>query len=284
VHSTNKIEQGGVMQFVATGGNGDNALIKLARTTAAGGHHSTATALRRLAQAGYASMEQVDNTSDWILLSIPGMGIKRLGKVRQLSRSDWQPPSVQAIQAVSWFLSAAQFALRYWPMETLTSMIQNSAPAKAVGGSVDKQLAMDVFSEATQKARQYCDAEETIQALWRVSGSCADGSLPVPGPEPDSGIQPPAMTNDHVETSTPDLLVMPADEEDVAQDNGHFAFPCHKRLEIVRSFWIAYERGEIENKDAWARSQHQINGKTLLCYEREFQDQKQAILAEARGR
>ena len=79
-------------------------------------------------------------------------------------------------------------------------------------------------------------------------------------------------------------MAMPTDEEDVVQDNGHFAFPRHKRLEIVRSFWIAYERREIKNKDAWARSHYQIKGKTLLCYEREFEDQKQAILAAANGR
>jgi len=272
------------MQLVATGGSGETALIKLAQTMAAGGHHSTATALRRLAQAGYTSLEQVDNTSDWILLSIPGMGTKRLGEVRRLSRSDWQPPSAQAIQAASWFLSAAQFALHYWPLETLVSLVQDTAPAMAMEGPVDKQLAQDVFSEAAQKARRYCAAEELLQALWQVSGSCAESGLPVPGPEPDSGIQPQTMTDSPLETSTPDPMAMPTDEEDVAQDNGHFAFPRHKRLEIVRSFWIAYERREIKNKDAWARSHYQIKGKTLLCYEREFQDQKQAILAEARGR
>lgn len=272
------------MQLVATGGSGDNALIKLAQTMAAGSHHSTATALRRLAQAGYASLDQVDNTSDWILLSIPGIGTKRLGKVRRLSRPDWQPPLVQAVRAVSWFLSAVQFALRYWPVEVLVSLVQDTAPAMAMEGPVDKQLAQDVFSEAAQKARRYCGAEELLQILWQVSGSCIRSNLPVPGPEPDSDIQPQAMTDSPLEASTPDPMAMPMDEEDVVQDNGHFAFPRHKRLEIVRRFWIAYERREINNKDAWARSHYQIKGKTLLCYEREFQDQKRAILAEARGR
>ena len=57
--------------------NEGNKLTELARAMAAGGHHSTAVALRTLAREGYATLRQVDSTPDWILLSIRGIGVGR---------------------------------------------------------------------------------------------------------------------------------------------------------------------------------------------------------------
>lgn len=48
----------------------DNMLYRLAQTLAGGGQHFTAAALRKLAQEGYTTLEEVDGTSDWVLLSI----------------------------------------------------------------------------------------------------------------------------------------------------------------------------------------------------------------------
>ena len=263
--------------------NGDNMLYELAQTMTAGGRHSAATALRKLAQAGYTSLEQVDSTSDWILLPIPGIGTKRLAEVRRLSRSSWQPPSSQAIQATRWFLSATQFALRYWTPETLASLVRGLTAAKSPGGPADKQLAIDVFSEAARKAQRYCSVEELVQALWQVRLGCSESpSLAQQLPSGPS-LQPQASYGSQVETPASSLPGMLREQEDAAQDNDHFAHPRHKRIEIVRRYWIARENREIKNKDAWARTQYQISGKTLLCYEREFQDQRQAILGAADG-
>jgi hypothetical protein len=55
---------------MSTSANGDSALHELARAMTASGCHSTAIALRKLAYEGYATLEEVDSASDWILLSI----------------------------------------------------------------------------------------------------------------------------------------------------------------------------------------------------------------------
>jgi hypothetical protein len=261
--------------------NGDNMLCRLAQTLSAGGRHSTATALRKLAEAGYTSLEQVECNSDWILLQVPGIGTRRLAEVRWLSRPHWQPPSSQAIKAASWFLSAAQFALYYWPLEALASLVRDPTGINTSGGPLEKQLAMDVFSLATQKARQCCESEELLHTLWQIGGDCSPGIRLAPGLSPEAAMQPPALASSHVEMPAPSSTVLHRGEDDTSQDSDHFAHPRHKRMEIVRHYWIARENRDIKNKDAWARSQYQISGKTLLCYEREFQDQREAILAGA---
>jgi len=263
--------------------NGDNTLHELARAMTAGGCHSTAVALRKLAHEGYTTLEQVDSVSDWVLLSIRGIGAGRLGEVRRLTRPDWQPPSPQAIQAGNWFLSAAQFALRYWPAETLASLIRGSASPKVTEGPIEKQLALDVFARAARTAQRYCQTRELIQALSQARNDHAESPRLVYEPFPGSEMQLQALDDSQVETPAPDLPAIPLDENDVVRDNDHFAHPRCKRIEIVRRYWIARENREIKNKDAWARSRYQISSKTLLCYEREFQDQRQAILAAADG-
>ena len=78
-----------------------NILYELAHTMAAGGNYSVATALRRLVRAGYSSLTEVEGASDWALLSISGMGPRRLQAVRRLTRPDWQPPAPQALKALT---------------------------------------------------------------------------------------------------------------------------------------------------------------------------------------
>jgi hypothetical protein len=239
--------------------NGNNVLHQLARAMAAGGHPSTALALRKLAHTGYSTLDQVENTPDWILLAIPGIGVGRLGEVRRLTRPDWQPPLPQAIQAGSWFLSAAQFALRYWPLEILVSLVRGSTPPQVSGGAIERRIALDVFSKAAWKAQRYCDADELVQALWSA----------------------PALENERIDRCAPAVRFILPDKTEGTQDSDRYAHSRLKRLEIVQHYWVAREREEVQNKDAWARARYHISGKTLLCYEREFENQKQAILAGA---
>jgi hypothetical protein len=250
----------------------------------ASGRHATAIALRRLAQAGYTSLEQVDNTSDWVLLAIRGIRAGRLGHVRRLCRPEWQPPSSQAIRASNWFMSATQHALRYWSPETLASVLRGSAPTPSSAASVDERLALDVFAQAARHAQRYCRAVELIQALRQASNTELE-HMPLSSDcdaIPDD--QPGEADHAQVETTSPDPAPVILHEGDAVQDSDHFAHPRHKRIEIVRRYWLAREKREIQNKDAWARSHYQITGKTLLSYEREFQDQREAILASAESK
>ena len=41
------------------------------------------------------------------------------------------------------------------------------------------------------------------------------------------------------------------------------------------------QHSQIVNKDRWAQTNYRITIKTLLSYEREFQDQRQTVLAAA---
>ena len=59
-------------------------------------------------------------------------------------------------------------------------------------------------------------------------------------------------------------------EKERKLDNGHFAYPTEKRREIVQHYRQEKLNRNISNKDAWARSNHQISGRTLLNYEKEF--------------
>lgn len=257
---------------MSAGTYSDNALYQLSHVLAGGGRHSTAVALRLLAQAGYATLEQVDAISDWVLLSIRGIGTTRLMEVRQLTRNDWQPPSAQSIQAANWFFSAAQFALRYWPPETLASVIRDSAPRVADGARLDKHLAIDVFSHAVRQALHHCEAEELIQALRQADGrpgECARQAREVAsGPR----IAVEKAVTKLPSSPGPELSTTPSDGSGAAEDSDRFAHPRHKRLEIVEDYWAARERGLVQNKENWARSHYHISAKTLLSYEREFRD------------
>lgn len=53
-------------------------------------------------------------------------------------------------------------------------------------------------------------------------------------------------------------------------NSGKFAYDYEKRREIVQQYWEARQRGQITNKDAWANTHHDISGKTLDNYIREF--------------
>jgi len=244
----------------------------------AAGRHSTAIALRKLAQAGYTNLEQVDNTSDWVLLATPGIRQNRLGEVRRLCRPTWQPPSSQAVRAANWFLAAVQFALRHWPVKALVAVIQGSGVVMLNAESVDKRLALDVFASAAEHARCYCRARELIEAIWQVGGVEPDDVHPVAESSTVGAewIKDAQTVLD--ETFSPDPAFNIAVDAGTAQDSDHFAHPYHKRLEIVRHYWIARENRQIQNKDAWARTHYQVTGKTLLSYEREFQDYREAIL------
>ncbi|MBN1139194.1 MAG: hypothetical protein JXM73_21630 [Anaerolineae bacterium] len=265
-------------------GNGNNALHELARAMAASGRRSAATALRKLAYQGYSSLEEVDQVPDWVLLSIRGIGMGRLTELRRLSRPDWQPPSPQALQAGVWFLSAVRFALRYWPPETLASLFRGSGSVPFSGESADKRLALDVFAHAAEHAQRYCKAEELIEAMWQTAGVephdtdlayASSTASTERAEEPETGWS---------ETQSPVPAFIAPLDGDKDQENDHFAHPRPKRIEIVRKYWLAREKREIQNKDAWARSHFQITGKTLLSYEREFEEHREVILAAADGK
>jgi hypothetical protein len=248
----------------------NNVLRQLAQTLTAGGHHSTATALRLLARAGYTTLEQVDAVSDWVLLSIRGIGEIRLREVRQLTRTDWQPPSPQAMHAANWFLSSAQFALRYWPPETLASLIRGSAPTTVDDGPIEKRLAIDVLSHAVRKAQHHCETEELVQALCQASHVPGSGLCqPI---ESTSGvsIQTRARSNGQGNTQKPESSGAKPRRRRAGTNSERFAYSRDRRLEIVERFRAARDRGEVENKDRWARLSGNISGRTLKRYELEF--------------
>jgi hypothetical protein len=257
--------------------NGDNVLYELARTMTTSGHHSAATALRKLAHAGYTSLEQVDSTSDWILLSIPGIGTKRLGEVRRLSRSDWQPPSSQAIDAASWFLSAARFALRYWSLELLASLVRGAALAKVASGPVEKQLALDVFSVATQKVLCHDKAEAwvlVLQQLIHKRDRVVHGALEIPQAFSSQGA---ASVEGQPQPSTAKPMERPPKSGVPDPESDHYAFHAKERRRIVEHYRIARRNGEVENKEAWAHNNYGISRKTLWRYEQEFPENEDEL-------
>ncbi len=235
----------------------DNMLYDLAEAVAIADELSTAAALRKLAQAGYGSLDEVDSASDWILLSIPGLGVGRLGAVRRLTRPDWQPPSPQAIKAVDRFLSAARLALRLWPVEALLGVVQGSSPSGAADKPADERLALELLSEATYSALCHCSTGELVETLRQLGHD-----RPVDARRLDAPVeQGPA----------------------IRPETDHFAYPYRKRQQIVEHYRDARSKGQIVNKDRWAQTNYRITSKTLLSYEREFQDQRQTVLAAADG-
>ena len=248
----------------------ENLLQELAHTLAASDDHATAIALRKLAQAGYTTLERVDGIPDWILLSIPGIGVKRLGAVRALTRTEWRPPSPQAIQVTSWYLSAVRFALRFWSPDILASLMRGPRPGIGVGQPVEARLALDVFDRAASEALGYCDAQELLQPLHEANCGYSRGTCLVPVNPGGSDAQPGTSDNGHGPTSAPSASSTPFPESGYDGDSDHYAYPRQKRRKIVRHFRMARKRGEVQNKEGWAQANYNISGRTLFNYEREF--------------
>jgi hypothetical protein len=254
---------------------GDNVLYQLAQTLAGGGRHSTATALRLLAQAGYTTLEEVDAASDWILLSIRGMGMTRLKKVRQLTRTDWKPPSPQAVHTANWFLSSVRFALRYWSPETLISLIRGSAPRTISAGPIEKRLAIDVLSQAVRRALHHCGAEELVQALRQADGRPGGSARQTTGIASNPCIRVEELGARQASPSISELSATSSRGGGPAGDSDRYAYSPRKRREIVQHYRAVRDSGLIENKDRWAHTNYNITGRTLLNYEREFPEVEQ---------
>ena len=155
-----------------------NMLYELAQTLAAGGDHPVAVALRRLVWAGYSNLAEVESASDWTLLSIPGIGARRLGAVRRLTRSDWQPPSPQAVKAVGRFLVATRFALRFWPREALAALLEGTRPEVPADQPHEGRWALDLFATAASQALHHCPAEDLLEVLAAESRGLGQTALP----------------------------------------------------------------------------------------------------------
>jgi hypothetical protein len=190
--------------------------------------------------------------------------------VRLMTRPDWQALAPQAVHAANWFLSSTQFALRYWPPETLVSLIRGSAPSVANGEPIEKRLAIDVLSHAVRQALHHCEPEELVQALWQASNSQGRG-LCHPSELTSGGSLQAVARNDEqhrspeAESSGPQPRRRPA-----AVHSERFAYSSDRRREIVERYRAARDRGEVANKDNWARLNGSISGRTLQRYEREF--------------
>lgn len=244
-----------------------NVLYELAQAMATNDGQSAAVALRKLAQAGYGSLDEVDSASDWMLLSIAGLGVGRLGAVRRLTRLDWQPPSPQAVKAVNRFVSTARLALRYWPLETLASLIQDSLSVSASRESYERRLTIECFSRATRHALNYSPPGELAEIVRVIRG---DRQCPRIEPLSGSGMQ--AEPHEHRlqgvaasgERCTTDR------REDRCRETDHFAYPEQERRDIVRHYRAARERSEVRNKEQWAHANYSISARTLFNYEREF--------------
>jgi len=254
-----------------------NLLYELAQTMATTDGHSAAVALRKLAQAGYTSLDQADKASDWVLLSIPGMGVGRLEALRRLTRANWRQPTAQAVKVVSRFLLAARSALRYWPAETLETLARGAALNGVQGHSFDSRLAIELFATAASRALAHCQAEELVEILRHMQSghrACAysnPGSICPIGTQPDDlegGNAPPPGS---VASETAPGNGSPA------RETGHFAYPRTERPGIVLRYRAACGRGAIKNKDQWAQSNYGISGRTLLRYEREFPVAEEAL-------
>jgi hypothetical protein len=247
-------------------GEKDNVLYELAQIVAANGGHSVAVALRKLAQAGYSSLDEVDSAPDWTLLSISGLGVGRLGAVRRLTRSDWQPPSPQAVKVVNRFISAAAVARRFWPPEILASLVRGSTLPRAISeGPLEKRVAIDVLCDAARKAQRHCETEDLVQAVWQARHECHRTDC-TSGMNAETG----APHNGQDRTVEPESLKSKPCRRSAPMNSERFAYSQERRREIVERFRAARDRGEIANKDRWARSNGNISGKTLLRYEREF--------------
>ena len=245
---------------------GSSLLYELAQTMVGQEDYPTAIALRKLARAGYATMEQVDSISDWVLLATPGIGINRLTAVRRLVRPDWQPPRSRTIKVAERFLASARFALRFWPIEELEAVIRGSVSLPADVRPVEKRLSLEQFAQATRRALRHCEAEAWVLALQQIDAGQAGVIAKKPGPAHSFDRQ--IKRQENTEDETP--AVPSRGHTTAGRETDHYAYTREKRWEIVQHYRAARESGEVDNKDRWARTHHHISGRTLLSYEREF--------------
>ena len=249
---------------------GSSVLYEIAQTMVSQEDYPTAIALRKLARAGYTTLEHVDGTSDWVLLATPGVGIGRLTAVRRLVRPEWQPPSSRTIKVAERFLSAARFALRFWPVEDLESVIWGSVSLPAGGRPVEKRLSREQFAQATRKALRHCQAEELVQTLRQADVSQRG--------QPRRVLRPPHYAtaqrkSQNVVQGKPSVSSRPkasSPRRRSGRDCDHFAFSAEKRREIVEHYRSARALGQVSNKDGWAQANYSISGRTLRRYQREY--------------
>ena len=247
-----------------------NLLWELAQTMTSRDSYSAAVALRKLAQAGYATLDEVDAISDWVLLATPGIGVGRLGIVRRLIRPDWQPASRKTIETAERFLTAARFALRFWPVEALASIVEGSMPVLVTDRPVEKRLAVEMFSEAARKALRHDEAEAWVLALRQLTRGRdrqVHGKLE-PHRAFSSQATAPAEGQKQPPTSNP--MDTPPKPGAADPESDHYAFCSEERRRIVEHYRTAQKNGEVENKEAWAYNNHRISRKTLWRYEQEF--------------
>jgi hypothetical protein len=255
---------------MSTNSEGNNLLCELARTMDNRQNYTTAVALRKLAHAGYATLEEVDAASDWVLLAAPDISLRRLELVRRLVRPDWRPPSPQATAAVERFLTAGRFAVRFWPVEILHSVIHGSTRWPACDRPADKRLSMEIFSVACRRALKHCSAETLVQMTLELAGQHLPSRALTCLPPTCSDSQSKTVPLHHTDRPAPRTPVEETSAREVGGDNGHYAFPREERFEIVRRYRAARDAGKVQNKHGWAEANYQISGKTLLTYEREF--------------
>ena len=245
-----------------------SVLYELAQTMVGQEDYPTAIALRKLARAGYATLEQVDTVSDWVLLATPGIGIHRLTAVRRLIQPDWQPPRSRVIKIAERFLCAARFALRFWSIEDLEAVIQDSVSLPASDRPIEKRLSLQQFVQATRKALRHCAVEELVQTLREADVSQRGQPGRVLKPPHDAAVQGKIQNNGQGKASSKRKTSSPKRRS--GRDCEHFAFDAKKRREIVEHFLSARARGQVANKDAWAQANYNISGRTLLRYEHEY--------------
>ena len=243
-------------------------LYEMAQTMVGQEDYPTAIALRKLARAGYATLEQVDSVSDWVLLATPGLGIHRLTAVRQLVRPDWQPPRSRVIKIAERFLSAARFALRFWSIEDLEEVIQDSVSLPAGDRPIEKRLSLQQFAQATRKALRHCEVEELVQTLREANVPQRGQPSRVFKPPEDAVAKRKIQNNGQGKASSKQKTSAPRRRS--GKDCEHFAFEAKRRREIVEHFLSARARGQVANKDAWAQANYRISGRTLLRYEHEY--------------
>ena len=247
---------------------GSSVLYEMAQTMVGQEDYPIAIALRKLARAGYATLEQVDRVSDWVLLATPGIGIHRLTAVRRLVRPDWQPPRSRVVKVAERFLSAARFALRFWPIEDLEAVIRGPVSLPAHDRPIEKRLSLEQFAQATRKALRHCEVEELVQTLREANVSQRGQPGRVLKPPHDAVAQRKIQNNGQRKTSIQQKTSAPRRRS--GRDCEHFAFSAEKRREIVEHFQSARARGQVANKDGWAQANYSISGRTLLRYEREY--------------
>jgi hypothetical protein len=248
----------------------NNTLYAMAQTMSSREDYPTAVALRKLAWAGYTSLEQVDRASDWMLLAIPGVGVGRLTAIRRLIRPDWQPPRSRLFKVAERFLSAARFALRFWPVEDLEGVIQGSVSLPAGDSPIEKRLSLEQFAQATRKALRHREAEVWVPALRQVAHQHAGQRHGMLETRQDSRSKPAVPAEGHRQPPTPNSTTAPPRLAATALQSDHYAFSLEERRQIVDHYRTARRNGEVENKEAWARNNYHISRKTLWRYEQEF--------------